>query len=706
MMIKRHFTEHYTTPGQSPYSEVEWREFEIDSFDKPVEAPAHWSPTAVEIAATKYFRRRGVSQENPSEQSVRQLIQRVVRTIRRAGEAQGYFKDSEQAQIFEDEIAHILLMQKASFNSPVYFNVGIFSEYGIMGTAENFVVDLKTGRATAQTNALVHPQASACFIQDIKDDLLGIFDLLKSEAKLFKYGSGTGTNFSTLRSKGESLEGGGETTGLISYLEIFDKAAGAIKSGGTTRRAAKMVVVDADHPEILEFIRWKMMEERKARVLLANGFSGGMDGEAFRTVSGQNSNNSVRVTDDFIKRATEEGTWELKSRKGRNTVREIPAKEIFQAIARAAWECADPGIQYHDTIQKWHLCPANGPIRASNPCSEYMFLDNSACNLASLNLVAFLNTKTNDLDWPAFKQTVGLMLLAQEILVDYASYPTAEICENSHRFRPLGLGYANLGGLLMRMGIPYDSEEGVRVTAKITAAMHGLSLLASGEWAQARGAFKGWNENRAAALKVLDLHVEAAKKIDSPWIQQAFAHARTLAGKTGLRNAQVTLLAPTGTIGLLMDCDTLGIEPDFALVKRKTLAGGGELRLVNQSVVHGLKVLGYDGQALEDILKYASLNGTVAGAPGLSPQHEAVFDCAVPPKDFPHRRISVEGHLRVMAAAQPFLSGAISKTVNLPHSATVENIEDVFLRGWELGLKSLAVYRDGSKALQPLCAEC
>lgn len=702
MNIKRHFT----TEGKSPYSEVKWTTVKVASFDKPVEAPAHWSPTAVEIAATKYFRRRGVSAESPCEQSVRQLIHRVVHTIRRAGEAQGYFQDAGEAQIFEDEVAHILLMQKASFNSPVYFNVGIFAEYGIMGTGENYVADPKTGKAVLQTNAFVHPQASACFIQDVKDDLLGIFDLLKSEAKLFKYGSGTGTNFSTLRSKGEVLEGGGETTGLISYLEIFDKAAGAIKSGGTTRRAAKMVVVDADHPEIMEFIRWKMMEERKARVLLANGYEGGMDGEAFRTVSGQNSNNSVRVTDDFLKKATEGGDWELKSRKGGKTVKTMPAKEIFREMARAAWECADPGIQFHDVIQKWHMCPATGPIRSSNPCSEYMFLDNSACNLSSLNLAAFLDTKTNDIDWPAFKQAVALMLLAQEILVDYASYPTAAIAETSHKFRPLGLGYANLGGLLMRMGIPYDSEKGAEVTAKITAAMHGLSLMASADLAQKVGPFKGWSENREAALKVLDLHVAAAKKIDSPWIQQAFAHARTIAGKTGLRNAQVTLLAPTGTIGLLMDCDTLGIEPDFALVKRKTLAGGGELRLVNQSVFQALETLGYEKAATEKIVKHVEETGSIKGAPGLKAEHEPVFDCAVPPKGFPERRISVEGHLRIMAAAQPFLSGAISKTVNLPATATVDDVQNIFLEGWRMGLKALAIYRDGSKALQPLCAEC
>ena len=696
MILKRFFSAEH----QSPYETVSWVSVAVAGFAEGVEAPANWSTTAVEIAATKYFRKKS------GERSVRQLIQRVTRTIRRAGEAQGYFKELSQAQVFEDETAYILLHQIASFNSPVYFNVGIFSEYGVMGRAENFIADPKSGKAQAQTNAFVHPQASACFIQDIKDDLLGIFDLLKSEAKLFKYGSGTGTNFSTLRAKGEALEGGGETTGLISYLEIFDKAAGAIKSGGTTRRAAKMVVVDADHPEILEFIRWKMIEERKARVLLANGYQGGMDGEAFRTVSGQNSNNSVRVTDEFLRRAVSEGEWALTARVGGQETKRLPAKEILHEMARAAWECADPGIQYHDTIQKWHMCPNDGPIRASNPCSEYMFLDNSACNLASLNLVAFFSEGSKDLAWPAFRQAVQIILLGQEILVDFASYPTAAIAENSHRFRPLGLGYANLGGLLMRMGIPYDSEEAAALTAKITAAMHGLALQASAELAQAHGAFKGWAANREPALKVLDQHLQAAKSIDAPWIQQAFAYARSLAGKTGLRNAQVTLLAPTGTIGLLMDCDTLGIEPDFALLKRKYLAGGGELRLVNQGVEQGLKSLGYDEAAREKVIAYVSEKGTVAGAPGIKPEHESVFDCAVPPKQYPARRISLDGHLRIMAAAQPFLSGAISKTINLPVSTTVAEIEEIFIRGWKLGLKALAVYRDGSKALQPLCAEC
>lgn len=697
--IKRHFS----SEKQSPFDCIQWRTVDING--RAVEAPAQWSETAIEIAATKYFRRRGVSDSTSGETSVRQLIFRVVRTIRMAGEWQGYFKKA-QAQIFEDELTHILLSQRASFNSPVYFNVGLFPSYGIAGHGENFVINRKSGKAQAHSTAYIHPQASACFIQDVKDDLLGIFDLLKSEAKLFKYGSGTGTNFSTLRGKGESLEGGGESTGLISYLEIFDKAAQAIKSGGTTRRAAKMVVVDADHPEIMDFIQWKMLEERKARVLLANGYSGGMDGEAFRTISGQNSNNSINLTDEFLNAATNNQMWSLRARKDSRVTQELPAQEVLRSIARAAWECADPGVQFHDTIQRWHLCPQSGKIRSSNPCSEYMFLDNSACNLASLNLAAFHDQKSNDIQWTDFKQTVKIMLLAQEILVDYASYPTSTICENSHCFRPLGLGYANLGGLLMRMAIPYDSEAAAAVTAKITAAMHGLSLLTSAEMAQTYGAFKGWAENRADALEVLDMHTKASRSISVPWIEQAFAQARTLSGKTGLRNAQVTLLAPTGTIGLLMDCDTLGIEPDFALVKRKSLAGGGELRLVNQSVSIALQRLGYSDAQIQQMIAHIEEHGTMGGAPSLKSEHLPVFDCAVPPQRYPERRISPEGHLRIMAAAQPFLSGAISKTLNLPTSTTIEEVEAIFLRAWKLGLKALAIYRDGSKALQPLCAEC
>lgn len=700
MELKRHFTAF----GQSPYSTVDWKTHQV--FGRAIEAPSEWSENAVEIAATKYLRQRGLgSTKKEGETSVKQLFERVVKAIRRAGELQGYFRSKEHAETFEGELTHILLYQMASFNSPVYFNVGLYSSYGIQGDAENFIFDENMHHAIAVKTAYVSPQASACFIQDVQDDLISIFDLLKNEAKLFKYGSGTGTNFSRLRAKGEPLQGGGESTGLISYLEIFDKAAGAIKSGGTTRRAAKMVVLDADHPEILDFINWKMNEERKARVLLANGYAGGMDGEAFRTVSGQNSNNSVRVTDEFLEAAQNGGSYELKSRKTGEKVRDVQAAEVLRAMARAAWECADPGIQFEDTIQKWHMCSNTGPIRSSNPCSEYMFLDDSACNLASLNLVKFL--KDGAIDWNDFRQTVRVMLLAQDILVDYASYPTAKIAENSHQYRPLGLGYANLGGLLLRMGIPYDSDEACKITSNVTAAMHAMALEASTELATAKGPFAGWTRNEDEAMTVLKLHRDKARELDvEEWIQKIFVKVVKSAEETGLRNAQVTLLAPTGTIGLLMDCDTLGIEPDFALTKRKTLAGGGEMRIVNRSVDAALKRLSYSTEAIAEIEKFISQHGTILGAPGFKTEHANIFDCAVPPKDHPERRISAEGHLRIMAAAQPFLSGAISKTVNLPSTTSVEDIERLFIRAWKLGLKALAVYRDSSKALQPLCAEC
>lgn len=694
MEIRRHFT----AKGPAP---IQWKKIQVPSCDFPVEAPETWSETAIEIAASKYFRKR----EN--ECSIGQLMARVVNAIRQSGEAQGYFATPKQAQIFSDELTHILLHQLGSFNSPVYFNVGIFPTFGVAGQAENFVWDDKAGKALPVTSAYIHPQASACFIQDVKDDLLSIFDLLKNEAKLFKYGSGTGTNFSRLRAKGEPLDGGGESTGLISYLEIFDKAAQAIKSGGTTRRAAKMVVLDADHPEILEFIRWKRDEERKARVLLANGYSGGMEGEAFRTVSGQNSNNSVRASDDFLKRAISGEAWPLRSRRKGKVVEEVKAAEVLREMARAAWECADPGIHYHDTIQKWHTCKNSGEIRSSNPCSEYLFLDDSACNLASLNLTGFL--KEDQLDWESFAQTIRILLLAQEILVDYASYPTPTIAENSHNFRPLGLGYANLGGLLMCLGIPYDSEEAERLTARITGAMHALALATSQEIAVMRGPFSAWQANREPALQVLKLHQEAWSErnfTDQQWVSDLYANVSAQAAVTGLRNAQVTLIAPTGTIGLLMDCDTLGIEPDFALVKRKFLAGGGELLLVNQSVARGLRKLGYSPAQVKEIVDHVRASGTPLGASSFRERHAAVFECALAPEGFPECRVSAHGHLRVMAAAQPFLSGAISKTVNLPTGTRVEDVEQLFLTAWKLGLKSLAIYRDGSKALQPLCAEC
>lgn len=698
------FNRYFTTRGDDVLSQTEWRTHAVSGFERPVEGPANWSDTAIEIAAQKYFRRRGVTELGGGEWSVKHLLTRVAQTVRQAGEWQGYLSSGEQAQAFEDELLFILLNQIASFNSPVYFNVGLFPRYGILGHGENFIYDSKSGRAVELFSAFLHPQASACFIQSVKDDLISIFDLLKSEAKLFKYGSGTGTNFSTLRARGENLEGGGESTGLLSYLEIYDKAAQAIKSGGTTRRAAKMVVVDADHPEIVEFIKWKMNEERKARVLLASGYSGGMEGEAFRTVSGQNSNNSVRVTDEFMRKVAANENWQLRARKGGQITGEVGAADLWREIARAAWECADPGVQFHDTIQKWNLCPHSGAIRASNPCSEYMFLDDSACNLASLNLVKFLEGD-GTFDWTAFEQTVHIMLLAQEILVDYASYPTPEIAQNSHLYRPLGLGYANLGGLLMRMGLPYESDAAAEWTGRITAHMHAMALECSQQMAATCGSFAEWEKNKDRAMEVLENHKRAAKE-RCPEAVAIFERAIRGAEKTGLRNAQVTLIAPTGTIGLLMDCDTLGIEPDFSLVKRKTLAGGGDLLLRNHAVRDGLIRLGYTSAEASAIEKYSSERNTVVGAPGIKEKHLSVFDCAVPPKGHPERRISAHGHLKIMAASQPFLSGAISKTVNLPHSATVEDIQQLFSDAWTMGLKSVAIYRDGSKTLQPLCAEC
>lgn len=699
---------HFTNAALSPYDAVKWRVLDVSGSKSPVEVPHGWSPTAAEIAYSKYFRHRGLGPTgSEGETSVRQLFGRVTRTLRASAINQGYLNEND-ATVFADELAHILLNQIASFNSPVYFNVGIFPEYGILGSAENFVWNARAGVVEQTVSAFVRPQASACFIQDCPDDLLGIFELLKSEAKLFKYGSGTGTNFSRLRAKGEQLDGSGESTGLISYLEIFDKAAQAIKSGGTTRRAAKMVVLDADHPEIMEFIQWKMLEERKARVLLANGYSGGMEGEAFRTVSGQNSNNSISLSDEFLKRAQYGGNWELTARRDGRKVRELPASKILKEMAQAAWECGDPGVHYQGNIQKWHMCPNTGPIRSSNPCSEFMFLDDSACNLASMNLVKFLR-HDGTVDWDSFKQTVRILILAQEILVDYAAYPTAKIAETSHKFRPLGLGYSNLGAFFMRQGLPYDSDGAREWTTKITAAMHALALKTSAELAEQHGAFAGFEANREPALAVFARHEKAwtdRQFHDLQWVTQTFKDARAQMQKSGLRNAQVTLIAPTGTIGLLMDCDTLGIEPDFALVKRKTLAGGGELSLVNQSVWPALRRLGYDTTISAEIEEYIRRNGRIAGAPGFKKEHAAVFDCALAPEGQPERRVSVDGHLKVMAAAQPFLSGAISKTVNLPARTTVEEIEKLFCTAWTLGLKSLAIYRDGSKSLQPLCVDC
>ncbi len=676
---------HFTASSQKVVDSIRWKWIRVGPQKLSVEVPEFWSETAAEIAATRYLRL------SLGETSVRPLFERVVGDICESGVAQGRISLAA-AEVLAEELLYILLRQMASFNSPVYFNAGIFAKYGLDGQAENFAWDAASQSVLPTVSAYVRPQVSACFIQSVEDDLLSIFDLLRSEAKLFKYGSGTGTNFSRLRAKGARLDGGGESSGLLSFLEIFDKAAQAIKSGGTNRRAAKMVILDAEHPEILEFINWKRDEERKARVLLAAGYSGGMDGQALRTVSGQNSNNSVRVTDQFVREAL--------AGHGR------PA-EILQAIATAAWECADPGLQFHDTIQRWHLCPGDGPIRGSNPCSEYMFLDDTACNLSSLNLARFLHG--GQFQWKDFAQVIRLMLLAQDILVDHASYPTHKIASQSHTYRPLGLGYSNLGGLLLRLGIPYDSGAAAEWTIRITGALHALALTTSAELAAVHGPFSRWEQNRPSALQVLEQHRHewlARRPADMSWLDEVFEAVWLQAQATGLRNAQVTLIAPTGTIGLLMDCETLGIEPEFALVKRKVMSEGGELRLVNGSVEAALETLGYSKSQRLEMLQSLERTGWMVEAPHLRPEHESVFDCAMAAPGRPERRVTVEGHLRIMAAAQPFLSGAISKTVNLPSAVTPDEILQVFVSAWTLGLKSIAIYRDTSKTLQPLCAEC
>lgn len=690
----------------SPFDGVEWDD---DGF------PKFWSVNAREIARSKYFR------PIVGDRSLRDLITRVAGSVRRAGQWQGYFDGEEAARAFEHELSALFLHQKAAFNSPAWFNLGVFPMGGVAGESENWAWDRAADHAVKTTTAYIRPQVSACFIQNIEDNLINIYNLLKSEARLFKFGSGTGTNFSRLRSKWEHLELGGTSCGVLSYLEIFDKSAQAIKSGGTSRRAAKMVILDADHPEIEDFVTWKAREERKARVLIANGYQSGFEGEAYRTVSGQNSNNSVRVSDEFLESARTGGEWHLHARTDGRVVKKIPAAALWEQMAKAAWECADPGLQFADTINRWHMCPDRGEIRACNPCSEFMFIDDSACNLASINLLAYL-TKDGDFDFTGFERTVEILILAQDILVDYASYPTREICENSHQLRPLGLGYANLGGLLMSLGVPYDSEAAFAWTTLITATLHAKALETSARLAQRHGAFEGCSRNKDHIGSVLNAHADVWKQ-RQPELHQVFVEgdeARKqmvaldwlwravgeLNASHGLRNAQVTLLAPTGTIGLFMDCDTLGIEPDYALTKIKTLVGGGSLKLVNQSLGRGLRRLGYTSEQAARIVKYAGENNTVVGAPELTENHYAIFDTALAPRKHPERRISARGHLRIMQAAQGFLSGGISKTVNLPANTSVEEVKAIYLEAWELGLKSIAIYRDGSKSFQPLCLDC
>jgi ribonucleoside-diphosphate reductase alpha chain len=677
--------------------------------DREIEVPLSWSETAATIAAYKYLRKRGVNSPEGMETSIRQLVYRVAHTIRTAGEKLGHFASKDEADVFEDELKYILVTQRAAFNSPVWFNVGLFHEYGIVGNSQNWFWNPESNEVEVAVNAYEHPQASACFIQSVKDDLSDIFDLLKKESQLFKYGSGSGTNFSTLRSRYEKLSGGGNSSGVLSFLNVFNAGAGATKSGGTTRRAAKMVILNVDHPEIMEFIHWKEREEEKAKILIElGGLTSDFNGEAYQTVGGQNSNNSVRVTDEFMQAYVDGGNWDLRAVTTGEVVRTLPARQVMREIAQAAWRCADPGMQYDTTINTWHTCKVTGRINASNPCSEYMFLDDSACNLASINLVKYL-ADDGKLDIEAYRHTVDVIITAQEILVDFSSFPGRAIAQNSHEYRPLGLGYANLGAYLMRVGLPYDSDGGRAFAAAVTAIMTGRAYAQSARIAGRIGAFPGFAKNRESMLDVIKMHRNAAYQIDNRTLtEELFAAAKqdwddalAIGEKNGYRNAQATVLAPTGTIGPLMDADTTGIEPDFALVKYKKLAGGGGYSIVNQSVVSALEQLGYNPTETKEINDYILEQGTIEGAPHVRSEHLAVFDCANRVGNGT-RFIRPMAHVDMMSAVQPFLSGAISKTVNMPEEVTVEDIEEVYVEAWKKGIKALALYRDNCKASQPL----
>ena len=827
----------FTRAGVNPLDEVRYerRSSRITNPDGSVvfemndaEIPADWSQLATDIMVSKYFRKAGVPQtddrgqlardENGEpvlgpERSVRQVIGRLVVCWRRWGEENGYFRTTEDANAFEAELAYMLVTQMAAPNSPQWFNTGLHEAYGLTGPAQgHYYVDPTTAEVHESTDAYSHPQPHACFIQSVRDDLVGdggIMDLWTREARLFKYGSGTGTNFSNIRGEGEPLSGGGVSSGLMSFLKIGDRAAAAIKSGGTTRRAAKMVCLDLDHPDIVEFVNWKVKEERKVAALIEAGYSHDFNGDAYQTVSGQNSNNSVRIPARFLELVDKKGSWDLTRRTDGVVAKTLDATDLWQQICHAAWACADPGVQFDDTINDWHTCPADGRIRASNPCSEYMFLDDTACNLASINLLRFFDDASGTIDLDGFAHACRLWTMVLEISVLMAQYPSPTIAKMSYEYRTLGLGFANLGTVLMRMGIPYDSGKARAMAGGVSAVMCGESYTASAEMAAELGPFPRYEQNSEAMLRVIRNHRRAAynaapgeyEGLSIPPLgidpslcprdllsaaRKAWDRAEALGNEHGFRNAQTTVIAPTGTIGLLMDCDTTGVEPDFALVKFKKLAGGGYFKIINKSVGPALHNLGYSETQVEEIVRYVrgslSLDGaphvnrqalmekgltpgdierieaslptvfelgfafapqalgegamkrlglepgcgdvlralgftaeqaqaaneyvcgtlTIEGAPHLREEHYAVFDCANRCGTKGRRFIHHTGHIRMMASAQPFISGAISKTINMPNEVAEEDISDAYWMSWKLGLKSTALYRDGSKMSQPL----
>jgi ribonucleoside-diphosphate reductase alpha chain len=825
MKIDRYFTQQ----GVSPYDLFTYEKrtsvirnpagdavFEM----KDVEVPASWSQVATDILAQKYFRKAGVPLEDGttgSEKSVKQVAHRMANCWTDWGKRYGYFASDEDATAFYDELVYTIVGQLAAPNSPQWFNTGLYSSYGITGKPQgHYFVNPETGNLEKSTSAYERPQPHACFILSVDDDLVnegGIMDLWVREARIFKYGSGVGTNFSRIRGAAEKLSGGGSSSGLMSFLKIGDRAAGAIKSGGTTRRAAKMVCLDLDHPEIVEFINWKKDEEKKVAALIAAGYPSDYEGEAYATVSGQNSNNSVRIPHEFFHALDAGKDWELKGRTNGKVMKTIPASELWDMIGDAAWACADPGVQYDSTINEWHTCPEGGRINASNPCSEYMFLDNTACNLASLNLMRFFNADTCEYDVKGIEHASRLWTVVLEISVLMAQFPSQEVAQLSYEYRTLGLGYANLGTALMVAGIPYDSSKAFAICGAITAILTGTAYKTSAEMAQFLGAFPKYEENKEHMLRVMKNHRYAAYNttdayegltirpagIDPKYCPDyllkaactSWDQAVQLGEKHGYRNAQTTVIAPTGTIGLVMDCDTTGIEPDFALVKFKKLSGGGYFKIINQSVPAALKNMGYSESEIDAIIKYATGHATLTGAPFINPEslafrgftadeiakldkaaagafeigfafnqwtvgeeclqrlgftadeynspkfnllrklgftkseieaandyvcgtmtvegapllkdeHLPVFDCANKCGNKGERYIAAAGHIRMMAAAQPFLSGAISKTINLPNEATVDEIKDCYYLSWKLGLKANALYRDGCKLSQPL----
>jgi ribonucleoside-diphosphate reductase alpha chain len=704
------------TEVESPFDTTEWelRTAAIKGedgkvlFEQPAcEIPAAWSQLATNVVVSKYF--YGEIHTPEREHSVKQLVHRVARTIADWGIKDGYFKSKQDGENFYRDLAWLCVHQHGAFNSPVWFNVGLYNQYGVKGAACNWRWDEAKRDVVMPDNPYEYPQGSACFIQSVKDTMEDIMELARSEAMLFKFGSGTGTDLSTLRSQREKLAGGGKPSGPLSFMRVYDQVAAVVKSGGKTRRAAKMQSLKVFHPDIMEFIECKSKEEKKARILIEKGgYDSNFNGEAYSSILFQNANLSVRLTDDFMEAVDRDDTWTTRwvtdSTKAGPSYK---AREVMHRMSECAWQCGDPGVQYDTTINRWHTCPNSGRINASNPCSEYMFLDDTACNLASINLMKF-RKPDGAFDVERFTAACRIFFVAQEILVDHASYPTAKIARNSHMFRPLGLGYSNLGSLLMADGLAYDSDEGRGLCGALTAILHGTANRASAEMAGAVGPFEGFAANREPMLGVMQMHRDAVEKIHPSCPKYLHDAARTiwddvLAGgrRHGYRNAQATVLAPTGTISFLMDCDTTGIEPDIALVKYKQLAGGGMLKIVNQTVPLALRTLGYDEPAVEAILSFIDKNDTIEGAPGLKDQHLSVFDCAFKPR-LGKRSIAWEAHVKMMAAAQPFISGAISKTVNMPRETTPDDISGAYMEGWRMGLKALAIYRDGSKESQPL----